>query len=311
MTGAHEALNTIDAPGVIEMAADPERVPRRARLRTARRCLRWWPFAIVTAVGFAAAFPGLLAPHNPDLIHLNARLASPGTTLGGAHFWLGTDELGRDVLSRVIWGSRISVVVALVAVFVAGIGGGALGLVAGVGPKMLGVGIMRLADLVLSVPFFLLAILVVAVLGPSIVNEVLVLAIVRWPRYTRVGYAQTVETSNREFVRSAVALGARRGRVVLRHILPEVLPSLVVVATLEVGLMIIFEAALSFIGLGAPPPAPSWGSMLSAGQQYVATAWWISTFPGVALFLVVIAVNKIGDRVRDRLDPRSRKTGLS
>lgn len=311
MTSSYEVPDAIDVLDVIEMEADPEGLPRRARLRAVRRFLRWWPVAIVAAVGFAAAFPGVLAPQNPDLIHLSARLAGPGTTLGGTHFWLGTDELGRDVLSRVIWGSRISVVVALVAVFVAGIGGGALGVVAGVRPKVLGVGIMRLADLVLSVPFFLLAILVVAVLGPSIVNEVIVLALVRWPRYTRVGYAQTIETSNREFVRSAVALGARRGRVVFRHILPEVLPSLVVVATLEVGLMIIFEAALSFVGLGAPPPAPSWGSMLSDGQLYVATAWWISTFPGIALFLVVIAVNKIGDRVRDRLDPRSRKTGLS
>ncbi len=287
------------------------RSSRRGLRRRARRVLRWWPIAIVAAAAAAAAFPSLLSPQDPNVIHLGARLVKPGTTSGGTHFLLGADELGRDVLSRVIWGSRISVIVAVVAVFVSGVVGGALGVTAGVRPRVIGVAIMRLADLVLSVPFFLLAILVVAVLGPSVVNEVIVLALVRWPRYTRVAYGQTIETANREFVRSAVALGARQSRVVFRHILPEVLPSLVVVATLEVGLMIIFEAALSFIGLGPPPPAPSWGSMLSEGQQYVATAWWISTFPGVALFLVVIAVNKIGDRVRDRLDPRSRKTGLS
>lgn len=289
---------------------EPEAPPPGARFRRLRRIARWWPVAMVAIVGFAAAFPGVLAPYNPDTIHLVGRLSPPGSTFGGQTFWLGTDQLGRDVLSRVIWGARISVVVALVAVFVAGVGGGALGVLAGVRPRVLGVGIMRLADLVLSIPFFLLAILVVAVLGPSITNEIIVLALVRWPRYTRVGYAQTIDASNRDFVRSAVALGARRSRVVLRHILPEVVPALVVVATLEVGLMIIFEAALSFIGLGAPPPTPSWGAMLSDGQQYVATAWWISTFPGIALFLVVISVNKIGDRVRDRLDPRSRKSGL-
>lgn len=275
-----------------------------------RVVLGWWPAFIILVVGFAAAFPGVLAPQNPDTIHLGARFLAPGSTADGIHFWLGSDELGRDVLSRVIWGARLSVIVALVAVFVSGVAGGALGVIAGMNPKIAGVFIMRLADLVLSIPFFLAAILVVAILGPSVVNEVIVLALVRWPRYARIAYAQTRETSTREFVRSAVALGARRRRVVLRHIVPEVLPSLIVVATLEVGLMIIFEAALSFIGLGAPPPAPSWGSMLSEGQEYIATAWWISTFPGIALFLVVIAVNKMGDRVRDRLDPRSRRTGL-
>ena len=280
-------------------------------VKKCRRILSWWPILIVAVAVAMAAFPSILSPQNPNVIHLGARLVKPGTMSGGTHFLLGSDELGRDVLSRVIWGARTSVIVAVVAVLFSGIVGGALGVLAGVRPKILGVAIMRLADLVLSVPFFLLAILVVAVLGASVVNEVIVLALVRWPRYTRVAYGQTIETANREFVRSAIALGARQTRVVFRHILPEVLPALVVVATLEVGLMIIFEAALSFIGLGPPPPAPSWGSMLSDGQQYVASAWWISTFPGIALFLVVIAVNKIGDRVRDRLDPRSRKTGLS
>jgi peptide/nickel transport system permease protein len=295
---------------VIELKPSQSRQSHGMVLMWFRRMLRWWPIAIVSIAAVAAAFPSILSPQDPNLIHLGARLVKPGTTSGGTHFVFGSDELGRDVLSRVIWGARTSVIVALVAVFFSGLVGGSLGVLAGVRPKFLGVAIMRFADLVLSVPFFLLAILVVAVLGASVVNEVIVLALVRWPRYTRVAYGQTIETSNREFVRSAVALGARQTRVVFRHILPEVLPSLVVVATLEVGLMIIFEAALSFIGLGPPPPAPSWGSMLSDGQQYVATAWWISTFPGVALFLVVIAVNKIGDRVRDRLDPRSRKTGL-
>lgn len=286
---------------------EPE-IGRSAPTRPARvkAVLRWWPVAILVSAAFAAAFPFLLAPLNPDLTHLGARLQGPGYRLGGMRFLLGTDDLGRDVLSRVIWGVRVSVLVATTAVLVAGFVGGTLGILAGVQRRILNPIIMRLADIVLSIPFFLLAILVVAALGPNVRNLVIVLALVRWPRYARVAHAQTLEASNREFVRAAVALGARRFRVVLHHILPEVLPSLVVVATLEVGLMVIFEAALSFIGLGVQPPTPSWGSMLATGQAYVASAWWIATFPGLALFLLVMAVNRLGDLVRDQLDPRGR-----
>ena len=279
------------------------RVKRAGKLR---KLLRWWPVAILAVAAFAAAFPYLLAPLNPDLTHLNARLQGPGFRSDGLRFALGTDDLGRDVLSRVIWGVRVSVVVATAAVFAAGVFGGAMGIIAGVQKRILGPVIMRLADMVLSIPFFLLAILVVAALGPNLRNLVIVLALVRWPRYARVAYAQTLEASEREFVRAAVALGARQLRVVRRHILPEVLPALVVIATLEVGLMVIYEAALSFIGLGVQPPTPSWGSMLSTGQQFVASAWWIATFPGLALFLLVIAVNRLGDLIRDLLDPKGR-----
>lgn len=162
---------------------------------------------------------------------------------------------------------------------------------------------MRVADMVLSVPFFLLAILVVVVLGPSLTNVVLCLALVRWPRYTRVAYAQTLEAQGREFVRSAVAVGSPPSWIIRKHIVPEVIPSIVVVATLELGLMVLYEAALSFIGLGVQPPTPSWGSMLSDGQQYIGTAWWLATFPGFALFLLVLSVNMLGDFVRDQLDP--------
>lgn len=291
----------------IDSAWEPElpiSIPKH--LVKARSILRWWPIAVLFIAAFAAAFPFLLAPHNPDLTHLDARLQGPGYRVNGRTFLLGTDNLGRDVLSRVIWGVRVSVVVATTAVLVAGFAGGALGILSGVQRRILSPVIMRLADMVLSIPFFLLAILVVAALGPNLRNVVIVLALVRWPRYARVAHAQTLEASKREFVRAAIALGARRFRVVWRHILPEVLPPLVVVATLEVGLMVIYEAALSFIGLGVQPPTPSWGSMLSAGQEYVASAWWIATFPGIALFLLVVAVNRLGDLVRDRLDPRGR-----
>lgn len=274
---------------------------RRSRIRT---MVRWWPIGVLIFAAFVAAFPFVLAPHNPDATHLSLRLSPPGFSSGGNTYLLGTDQLGRDIFSRVIWGVRVSVVVAFTAVLVAGITGGAVGIVAAMRKRVLGAVIMRLSDMVLSIPFFLLAILVVAALGPNLRNVVIVLALVRWPRYARVANAQTLEASKREFVRAAVALGARESRIVRRHILPEVLPPLVVVATLEVGLMVIYEAALSFIGLGVQPPTPSWGAMLSSGQQYVASAWWIATFPGIALFLLVMSVNRLGDLIRDRLDSK-------
>ncbi len=278
---------------------------RKMKAFRLRKVLRWWPLLIILIALVAAAFPSVLAPYNQDLTNLAARLEGPGFRYGAQHFLLGTDSLGRDVLSRVIWGVRPSVVVAVVAVLVAGVSGSTLGIVAGTIEGGVGTIIMRFADMVLSIPFFLLAILVVAALGPSLVNVVVVLALVRWPIYARVAYGQSIEVSKRESVRSAIALGARQWRVMRYHILPEVLAPLIVVATLEVGSMIVYEAALSFIGLGTQPPAPSWGSMLSEGEQYVSTAWWISTFPGLALFVLALSVNRLGDLIRDVLDPKS------
>jgi peptide/nickel transport system permease protein len=191
-------------------------------------------------------------------------------------------------------------------VVVSGTFGVAVGVVAGWRRGWVAAVIMRIADIALSIPFFLLAILVVAVLGPSLINVVICLALVRWPRYTRIAYANVLETRERGFVRGAVAVGAPGRWIVLRHILPEVTPLAVVVGTLELGLMVVFEASLSFIGLGVQPPTASWGSMLSDGQSYVASAWWLATFPGLALFGLVLAVNLLGDAVRDRLDPRRR-----
>ncbi len=280
---------------------------RRGRLR---RAINWWPVAVLLVIAFVAAFPGLVAPHAPNAAALGARLQGPGYSAGHTHYLLGTDDLGRDLLSRVIWGARAPVVVALAAVLLAGIVGTAIGVTAASFPRVLGTILMRLADTVLSIPFLLVAILIATVLGPSLVNVVIVLALVRWPRYTRVAYAQTREAFQQEFVRSAVALGAGRTRVLLRHVIPEVLPPLIVISTLEVGLMVITEASLSFLGLGVQPPTADWGSMLSEGQQYISTAWWISTFPGIAIFILVLSINRLGDRVRDRLDPRERTQSL-
>jgi peptide/nickel transport system permease protein len=264
------------------------------------------PLAVVVIYVIVALAAPLVAPHDPNQTNLATRLLPPFSSAGGGRYLLGTDDLGRDVLSRVIYGARVSLAVAAVAVILSGTGGVALGLIAGWRRGWLGVLIMRIADIALSVPFLLIAILVVAVLGPSLVNVVICLAMVRWPRYTRITYATVLETRERGFVRGVVALGAPGHWIVLRHILPEVAPLAVVVATLELGLMVIFEASLSFLGLGVQPPTASWGTMLAEGQQYVATAWWLATFPGLALFGLVLAVNMLGDAVRDRLDPTRR-----
>jgi peptide/nickel transport system permease protein len=264
------------------------------------------PALVVVLYVLVALAAPLLAPFDPDHADLAARLAGPLATRGGHLHLLGTDALGRDVLSRILYGSRVSITVAAATVVVSGLFGVALGVLAGWRRGWAGALVLRIADIALSVPFFLLAILVVAVLGPSLVNVVVCLALVRWPRYTRIAYAAVLETRERGFVRGAVALGATNRWIVRRHVLPEVAPLAVVVATLELGLMVVFEASLSFIGLGVQPPSPSWGSMLSDGQQYVASAWWLATFPGLALFGLVLAVNLLGDAVRDRLDPTRR-----
>jgi peptide/nickel transport system permease protein len=248
-----------------------------------------------------AIFAPVIAPYDPDTTTLAQRLLSPS-----AQHLMGTDALGRDVLSRTIFGTRVSLLVAVGAVLVAGVVGVALGVIAGWRRGWLGAVIMRIVDIVLSVPFFLLAILVVAVLGPSLINVVVCLAIVRWPRHARIAYSTTLQTRDRGFVRAATATGAPVGWIVFRHVLPEVLPVTIVVATLELGLMVVYEASLSFLGLGVQPPTASWGSILSDGQQYLGSAWWLATFPGLALFVLVLAVNLLGDAARDRLDPAKR-----
>ncbi|MFI6344373.1 ABC transporter permease [Streptomyces sp. NPDC050560] len=262
------------------------------------------PAALVVLYVLLALIAPVISPYDPNHADLVSRLSEPFTTAHGHFHLLGTDALGRDVLSRIFYGSRVSIAVAAATVVVSGVFGVLMGVAAGWYRGWVGAVVMRIADIALSVPFFLLAILVVAVLGPSLVNVVICLALVRWPRYTRIAYSSVLETRERGFVRGAVAVGAPGFWIVTRHILPEVLPLAVVVATLELGLMVVFEASLSFIGLGVQPPTASWGSMLSDGQQYVATAWWLVTFPGLALFGLVLAVNLLGDTVRDRLDPR-------
>jgi peptide/nickel transport system permease protein len=265
-----------------------------------------WPFAAILGLFvLLAALAPLIAPYGPASQDLLARLRPPGFAAGGKLYLLGTDEVGRDLLSRILYGARISLAVAFVSVCASLVVGAWLGMLAGSFRGTIETVVMRATDIVLSIPPILLAILMVAVLGPSLGNLILVLAFTRWPRYARVAYGQTLGVAGALYVRAAHFHGAGTGRVLWRHVMPNILAPLIVVATLEFGLMILFEAGLSFLGLGVQPPTPSWGSIMSVGRNYIGSAWWIATLPGIALFLVVLSVNVIGDHLRDRFDPRS------
>jgi peptide/nickel transport system permease protein len=280
--------------------ASPAPGVRRPGLR------RWWPVGVIALVVLVAIFAPWLAPYDPNQQNLLGRLKPPGTVSRSFHYWLGSDELGRDLLSRVIYGARISLLVAFASVILSGAVGTTLGMIAGYRRGWVEVAVMRVVDVFLSIPAILLAIITVAVLGPGLVNVIMVLALTRWPRYARIAYSQTLSVANMPYVRLTALMGAGAPRILFRHILPNIIGAVSVVATLEFGLMVLFEAGLSFLGLGVQPPTASWGAMLSVGRNYVATAWWVGTLPGVCLFVLVLAVNLTGDAVRDRLDPRHR-----
>ena len=260
-------------------------------------------FLIVFAL--VAIFAPVVAPVDPNRQDLLARLKPPGTELRETFYLLGTDELGRDIFSRIIYGSRISLLVAITSVCVSLVLGTALGVMAGYFRGWIEVAIMRVADVVLSIPALLLAIITVIVLEPGLFSLIAVLGFTRWPRYTRVAYGQTLSVATRPYVVAAQFHGAGAFWLMPRHILPNILNPLIVVATLEFGLMILFEAGLSFLGLGIQPPTASWGAMMSVGRNYLNTAWWIATYPGLCLFMLVLCVNLLGDTLRDRLDPKS------
>lgn len=262
--------------------------------------------AILTLFAFAALAAPWLSPHDPLRQSLLLRLRPPGTLdARQGLFALGTDDLGRDLLSRILHGARASFAVAILSVAVSLSVGVTLGLAAGWIRGWVATLIMRLVDTMLSIPAILLAVLTVAVIGPGFLDLVLVLGLTRWPRYTRVAYAATLQVAAMPYIQASVMAGAGAGRILRRHVLPNIAGPLMVVATSEFGLMILFEAGLSFLGLGIQPPAPSWGSIMSAGRQYVERAWWLTVFPGLGLFTLVVCVNLVGDALRDRLDPRS------
>ncbi|WP_282095293.1 ABC transporter permease [Epibacterium ulvae] len=266
-----------------------------------RNALAWWPAVLLAVLMCAAILAPILAPLDPDRQNLLGRLKVPGFESRGVTYWLGTDELGRDIFSRLIYGARISISVAVLSVLLSGIVGVTVGMLAGYLRGWWETVLMRLVDIFLSIPAILLAIITVAVLGPGFFNVIIVLTLTRWPRYARVAYGQTLSVAKRPFVALSQAMGGSVPRVLWVHVLPNIIGPILVVATLEFGLMVLFEAGLSFLGLGVQPPTASWGAMLSTGRNYVATAWWIATFPGLALFLLVLSANLIGDRLSDTI----------
>lgn len=262
--------------------------------------------AVLLVFVLAAIAAPFIAPHDPLRQSLLLRLRPPGTSVVRQGLYaLGTDDLGRDLLSRILYGARASFAVAILSVAVSTLVGVTLGLIAGWVRGWTATVIMRLVDTVLSIPAILLAVLTVAVIGPGFLDLVLVLGLTRWPRYTRVAYASTLQVASMPFIQASEMAGSGAARILRRHVLPNIAGPIMVVATSEFGLMILSEAGLSFLGLGIQPPDPSWGSILSAGRQYVERAWWLTVFPGLGLFAVVVCVNLVGDALRDRLDPRS------
>ena len=287
-------------------AAETPAVRGGAGARRTRRLVLVGGCFIVALALMAVAAPWL-APQDPLRQTLRGRLGKPTLAAadGKAHL-LGTDHLGRDVLSRIIWGARVSLTVGFAAVLVGGLLGAALGIAAGYRGGLVDSVIMTVADAQLAFPFILLAIGIIGVLGPSFPTLIVVIGLSGWVSYARVLRSQVLVLRSREFVDAIHALGGSVVRVILRHILPNVLSSLVVVATLELARAIVLEATLSFLGLGIQPPTPSWGVMVQEGREYLDSAWWIATFPGVVLMLTSLVVSRTGDWLRDLLDPTLR-----
>jgi len=248
----------------------------------------------------------LVIPYDAVTVRTGDRLLPPGSTIStGVLALLGTDQVGRDLLAQVLQGARVSLLIGLTTVAAAGLVGLIVGVLAGYYGGIMDAVSMRLADIQLAFPSILLAILIAALLGPSVVNVILTLSLTRWVTFARVTRAATLVGRERDFVLAARALGAGDGRLLRLHIIPQTIGPLVVISTVEVGLVILAEASLSFLGLGTPADQPSWGLIVANGRAYLNTAWWISTMPGLALSLVVLAVGRFGDQVRDALDPRS------
>lgn len=273
---------------------------RRSRLRGLSLTVPVLLFVLI------AVFGPQIVTYDPLVVNLSGRLQPPFTVLAnGNHAWLGTDQVGKDILAQVLQGARISLLVGVATITIAGIVGLIAGIVAGYYGGFVDGVLMRLADIQLAFPSILLAILIAAVLGPSVLNVIITLSITRWVVFARVTRSSTMVAKERDFVIAARALGAKDVRLLARHIVPFALAPFIVLATLEMGLAILAEASLSFLGLGTPPDHPSWGLTIANGRDYLSDAWWISTVPGVALSLLVLSLGLLGDQIRDKLDPRS------
>src|SRR6266849_119373 len=267
------------------------------------------PALILLGIAFVAIFANLLAPHNPEIGSLTARFRPPFWQTGGStKYLLGTDQLGRDVLSRLIFGARVSMVVGFTAVIVAGLIGTTLGILSGYLGGWVDQVIMRVTDTWLALPALTFAIFLAAIVGPSEFNIIIILGGVYWTRYARVIRGEVLSLKEREFVRLAVVAGCSRRVIMWRHILPNVINSAVVLATLMLGVVIVTEASLSFLGVGVPPPKPAWGLMMADGKKGLMVGyWWLTVLPGICIMLMVLSANLLGDWLRVKLDPQLRQ----
>jgi peptide/nickel transport system permease protein len=281
--------------------------PTRRRLARLKR-VPIIPLAIIAMVVLTALLANVLTPYSPTDISLAERLKPPFWEKGGslAHL-LGTDAMGRDLLTRMIYGARISLLVGCLGLFVGGGVGAALGMIAGYAGGRVDAFLMRVVDTTLAFPIILFAILLVVILGGSLITVVMAVALVLWARYARVIRGEVLSLRERDFVAQARIAGCSPARIILIHIFPNILNTLVVLLSLQVGWVIIVEASLSFLGAGVPPPTPTWGSMIAEGRDYIASAWWLSFFPGLAILVTVLAFNLFGDWLRDALDPTMRQ----
>ncbi|MCC6175772.1 MAG: ABC transporter permease [Chloroflexi bacterium] len=264
---------------------------------------------ILIIVLLAAVLAPVISPFDPTAQELSNRLKPPlARSQNGTIFWLGTDSLGRDILSRLLYGAQISLVIALTATAGQLVVGTLLGLIAGFRRGVWDAVIMRVTDIQLTIPFLALAIAVAAVLGSSLLNVILILVITSWVYFAKVVRGEVLVVRERVYVEAARSLGMSDWRLLLRHILPNVSNSIIVLASFQVSRMILSEATLSFLGLGVQPPTPTWGNMVADGRNFVSAAWWIATLPGLAITVLVLGVNLLGNWLRDRLDPlRSRR----
>ena len=276
--------------------------PRRHHSWLSR--IPWFSSGILSAVIFLGIVGPLIVPHDPIESNLMDSFTAP---FQAATYPLGTDNMGRDVLSRIVGGARISLIVGITVVFVAGTLGTLFAMMAGFFGGWWDSIIMRVTDTFLSLPYLMVALVMTAVLGPSVRNIIVVLVVIGWAGYARVIRAEVLKMKQADFIRLAITAGASRWKILIRHIFPNVVNTLVVLASLQLGTTIIAEASLSFLGMGVPPPHPSWGLMLAQGRDYITYAWWLCVWPGLAIMLTVLACNLLGDWLRVRLDPKFRQ----
>ena len=283
----------------------------RAQARLGQAYLSWLrlrrnPLAVIgllisVTLILVAIFAPLLAPHDPIAQDLSRRLLPPGTSGN----WLGTDDFGRDILTRLLYGSRITLYIVLLVIMTAPVAGLILGTVAGYFGGWVDVILMRITDIFLAFPKLILALALVAVLGPGMENAVLAIALTAWPPYARVARAETLTVRNSDYIAAVKLQGAGAGRVIWGHVMPMCLPSVIIRVTLDMAGVILTAAGLGFLGLGVQPPLPEWGLMISAGRKFLFEQWWVATMPGLAIFIVSLGFNLLGDGLRDVLDPRS------